>query len=207
MATCPSCGAETPQGDWTCRTCGSPLSSPPPETTAYGEPAHDQAYYQAPTIYGTAAPSATQPATRMVARSSRLSWLVPLILVAAVVAAAAWFFVLRPSPGAQFVGTWHATTVSAAGAATETLTITRHGSTYTLAGALDGGSPARRSASLSGAQLDSVYAAPAAQALQYKAFKLVLTVDGRTLTMTVRATTVSGATVPLGDPVTFTKAD
>ena len=207
MASCPSCGAETRQGDWTCRACGGPLGSPPPETTPYGEPAHDRAYYQAPTIYGTAAPSFAQPASRVVPRSSRLSWLVPLVLVAAVAVAAAWFFVLRPAPGAQFVGTWHSTTVSAAGAATETLTITRHGGVYTLSGDLDGGGAARRSASLTGGRLETVYAAPAAQALQFKTFHLVLTVEGGTLTMALRATTVSGASVPVGDTVTFTKAD
>lgn len=207
MASCPSCGADTRQGDWTCRGCGSPLGSPATETTDYGEPVHDQDYYQAPTIYGTTAPSRTQPANAKAARGSTLSWLVPLTLVAVIGLVAVWFFVLRPAPGAQFLGTWHAQAVTASGTTDETLTIAKRGAAYTIAGALDGQPVGRQAATLKSGRLESDYPAPGVQVLQYKALHIVLTVDGATLAVVEEATTVSGATVPVGETERFTKAD
>ena len=207
MASCPSCGAETREGDWTCRSCGDPLGAPASETSGSGEPAYDQAYYEAPTIYGTAAPSNRGSAAAKPARGSALPWLLGLVIVAAVALVAAWFLVLRPSPGAQFLGTWHTSTVTASGTTAETLTIVRNGDAYTIGGALDGGPVTRRPARLEGGRLECVYAAPSAEALQYKTFHVVLTVAGGALTMAVQATTTSGAIVPFSETARFTKAD
>ena len=207
MASCPSCGAETRQGDWTCRSCGSPLNAPAPETGGSGEPAYDQAYYEAPTIYGTAAPSNQRAATPKAARGSALPLLLTLAVVAVVAVVGVWFFVLRPSPGAQFLGTWHAKTVTASGTTAETLTISRNGEAYTIGGALEGQPVSLRRATLEGGRLDCVYAAPSAEALQYKTFHIVLTEGDGALTMAVQATTASGATVPFGETARFTRAD
>jgi hypothetical protein len=206
VASCPSCGAETRQGDWTCRACGSPLGTPALETSGSGEPAYDQAYYEAPTIYGTAAPSNQRPAAAK-ARGSALPWLLTLAVVAVVAVVAVWFFVLRPSPGAQFLGTWQARTVTASGTTTETLTIARNGTAYTVGGAVGGEQVSRCSASLRGGHLECFYAAPSAEALQYKTIHVVLTVDSGALTMVVQATTTSGATVPFGETARFIKSD
>jgi len=114
MATCANCGHEIRDGVWTCGFCGEPVGRV--EQTAaspyeYEEPLRDQNYYQAPTIYGTSAP--TIPPLGASERSGRSFYLIlgvsALVLCVAIVAV--WFFFLRSTAG-DFAGTWQTTSTS-----------------------------------------------------------------------------------------------
>lgn len=111
MATCATCGHDNPDGAWSCASCGQPMSS---GTGGGGgayeasEPVRDHDYYQAPTIYGTSAP--TIPPLARPKKSGDGSNLLKIVLVGGLLAVVAivaiWFFLLRGAGGAEFVGTW-----------------------------------------------------------------------------------------------------
>jgi hypothetical protein len=110
VATCPNCGNEAQDGAWTCGFCGSPIgraASAPP--APYDEPVRDAAYYNAPTIYGTTAPTVQPLRPYKSWRGAKLLGLGLVLAIVVVALAGAWFFFLRPSPGDEFVGAWHGT--------------------------------------------------------------------------------------------------
>ena len=110
MAICATCGQDNPDGDWSCRSCGAalgPSTVAPPPPGGYEEPVHDRAYYEAPTTYGTAAPTIRPLESRSAwGRRSKLVALIVGVVVVAAILGVAWFFFLRPPGGQQFVGTW-----------------------------------------------------------------------------------------------------
>ena len=110
MAICATCGQDNPDGDWSCRSCGAalgPSTVAPPPPGGYEEPVHDRAYYEAPTTYGTAAPTIRPLESRSAwGRKSKLVAVIVGIVVVAAILGVAWFFFLRPPGGQQFVGTW-----------------------------------------------------------------------------------------------------
>jgi hypothetical protein len=220
LANCPSCGADARQGDWTCRACGSPLSSSAPETPGYGEPAYDRSYYQEPTIYGTAAP-ASRPAAAGTSGGSKLSWFVLLAVVAIAALAGVWFFALRPATGQQFLGTWQGTAVTSAGSAPHAVTISRNGARYLITDVTGKRTIGPFSAVLKDGHLETTYdyaGHDAAQAaalaavknaldLAFKDYHVVLSVDHETLTISVEGTPVSSTTTTVGGTERLTKAD
>ena len=113
MATCATCGHDNPDGSWSCASCGQPMSS---GTGGGGggyeasEPVRDHDYYQAPTIYGTSAP--TIPPLASSRKSGDGPSLLKVVLVGGLLAVlaivAVWFFFLRGDSGAAFVGSWTA---------------------------------------------------------------------------------------------------
>jgi hypothetical protein len=134
MASCPSCGSETRDGDWTCRTCGSPVARPGGDLGgAYEEPVRDAGYYQAPTIYGTTAPTIRPLQAGRSGGLSGLVWLVLIAAVAIVTAASVWFFVFRSTPS-DFTGTWKGALPAGASRAANdtTMTVARDGGGYVL---------------------------------------------------------------------------
>ena len=114
LASCPSCGAETRQGDWTCRSCGSPLGTRRQRRAGWRGAGLRSGLLRGADHLRHGAPS-NQRRGAAKARGSALPWLLTLAVVAVVAVVAVWFFVLRPSPGAQFLGTWQAKTVTASG--------------------------------------------------------------------------------------------
>ena len=88
MATCPSCGKDIRDGDWTCGSCGAPVAG--------ASPSAGPAAYGAPTA--AAAPASGSGTTL-------------IIMVAAVVAVIAilvvWFLFVRGG-GSPFDGSWNA---------------------------------------------------------------------------------------------------
>lgn len=222
MATCPSCGTEARDGAWTCGACGSPLSQQP-AADAYQEPVHDKAYYDAPTAYGTTAPT-IQPLRAGKPSSSKLPWLVLLAIVAIVAVAGVWFFVLRPAPGKQFLGTWQGTTIAstgATGATAITVTIARSGALYTVTQVAGGRTVGPFSATLTKGHLESSYdyvghdarqaavvaAAKNALALVFTTYSVVFTVDHGTLAIAVQGTPKSGGAVTVTQGAKLTRVD
>jgi hypothetical protein len=111
MPTCATCGHDNPDGAWTCSKCGQPLSMGGTGGAAGNgeafEPVRDHNYYEAPTIYGTSAPTIPPLAARPKSGGPSLLKLVLVGGLLAVVAIVAiWFFFLRDAQGAEFVGTW-----------------------------------------------------------------------------------------------------
>jgi hypothetical protein len=111
MATCSNCGNEIREDVWVCGFCGEPVpkqtegAQEPYGGYAYDEPVKDNDYYNAPTAYGTSAPtmSSGMPDTSFTRTWYIVGGAVLLILIMAVV----WFFFLRDSGSADaFVGTW-----------------------------------------------------------------------------------------------------
>jgi hypothetical protein len=109
MATCVTCGHDNPNGAWSCASCGQPLS----KGTGGGgganeasEPVRDHDYYQAPTIYGTSAP--TIPPLGSSGKSDGGPSLLKIVLIGGVLAVlaivAVWFFFLRGAGDAGLVG-------------------------------------------------------------------------------------------------------
>lgn len=114
MATCATCNHDNPDGAWSCASCGQPLSSAASGGGSgydYSEPVRDHDYYQAPTIYGTSAPTIPPLASSRKSGDGSNVLKVALIggLIAVVVIVAVWFFFLKGASGAAFVGTWQAT--------------------------------------------------------------------------------------------------
>jgi hypothetical protein len=117
MAICVTCGHDNPDGSWSCASCGQPLSS---GTGGGGgayeasEPVRDHDYYQAPTIYGTSAPTIPPPGSSR--KSGDGPSLLKIVLIGGLLAVlaivAVWFFFLRSDGGAAFVGEWKATDIS-----------------------------------------------------------------------------------------------
>ena len=220
MATCPTCGTDARDGAWTCGTCGSTLS-PTAAADTYQEPAHDKAYYDAPTAYGTAAPTTQPLRAGKTSSGSKLPWLVALAIVAIVAVCGVWFFVLKPVPGAQFLGTWHAAASATAAKPAYTVTITRSGALYLVTETAGTKVLGPFSAALKDGHLESTYvyaghnarqaAAVAATknaiALAVKDFKVVFTVDQGTLTIAVQGTPTSSGSTTLSESVTLTKAE
>ncbi len=228
MATCPTCGTDARDGAWTCGTCGSPLG-PPAAADTCQEPAYDKAYYEAPTAYGTAAPTAygtaapsTQPLRAgKVSKGSRLPWLVALAIVAIVAVVGVWFLVLKPAPGARFLGTWHGSGASAkTGSIAYTVTITRSGALYLVTETISARKIGPFSATLKGGHLESTYgyaghdatqaamlaAARNMMAAAVRDFKVVFTVDQGTLTIAVQGAPTSSGSTTLSESVKLTKA-
>ncbi len=222
MATCPSCGTEARDGAWTCGACGSPLGQQPAADT-YQEPVYDKAYYEAPTAYGTAAPTIQPLRAGKTTKGSKLPWMVLLAIVAVVAVAGVWFFVLKPVPGKQFLGTWQGTTTTSAsttGTTPFTVTIARNGAAYAVTEVARGRTVGPFSATLKDGHLESSYdyvghdarqaaviaAARNALALEYTTYSVVFTVDGGTLSITVQGTPKSPGAVTVSASEKLTKA-
>jgi len=136
MAICATCGQDNHDGDWSCRFCGAPLgrsATAPPPPGSYEEPVHDRGYYEAPTNYGTAAPTIRPLESKSAwdRRSKFVALLVTVVVVVAVLGAV-WFFVLRPPGGEQFIGSWKGVVPIETGQQTGLATISRHGRDFQL---------------------------------------------------------------------------
>ena len=136
MATCPNCGSEVRDGAWTCGFCGAPIgqaAAAAATPAGYDEPMHDAAYYNAPTIYGTAAPTMPTLSPYVPRRGAKLVALGVVLAVVAIVLAGGWFFFLR-STAPDFSGTWTGTGLpsSTSAASTESVTIKREGHGYLI---------------------------------------------------------------------------
>ena len=117
MATCDTCGKEIRDNDWTCGSCGAPVTrsgeaagagvSPgdyaptyEPQPTAYGAPAA----YEATVAAGAAA--ATPAAKGGLSRTALTIIIVAAVAIVAIIAV--WFFVVRGTGGTSpFLGTWN----------------------------------------------------------------------------------------------------
>ena len=219
MASCPNCGTDARDGAWTCGTCGSSLGSPAAADT-YQEPVYDKAYDEAPTAYGTAAPTIQPLRAGKTSSGSRLPWLVVLAIVAIVAVAGVWFFVLKPAPGAQFIGTWRGSQSTAAGNLASTVTIARSGTLYLVTETVGKKNIGPFSATLTNGHLESTYdyvghdatqaaavaAAKDMEALVYKDFKVVFTVDHGTLAIAVQGSPKSPGTVTVTESTKLTRA-
>jgi hypothetical protein len=135
MAICATCGQDNPDGDWSCRTCGTSLgrsnAAPPPGS--YEEPVYDRDYYEAPTTYGTSAPT-IRPLESKSAwdRKSKLTALAVGTIVVLAILGSVWFFFLRPPGGEQFIGTWKGVVPIENGRQGGLATISRHGRAFEL---------------------------------------------------------------------------
>ena len=219
MATCPNCGTDARDGAWTCGTCGSPLG-PPAATDTYQEPVYDKAYYDAPTTYGTAAPTIQPLRAGRTSSGSKLPWLVVLAVVAIAAVVGVWFFVLQPAPGAQCIGTWRGSQSTAAGNLASTVTIARSGALYLVTETAGKKNIGPFSATLKNGHLESTYdyvghdatqaaavaAAKNMEALAYKDFKVVFTVEQGTLAIAVQGSPKSPGTVTVTESTKLTKA-
>jgi hypothetical protein len=223
VAICPSCGIEARDGAWTCGACGSPLGQQPAADT-YQEPVHDKAYYEAPTAYGTTAPTIQPLRAGRTTKGSKLPWLVVLAILATVAVAGVWFFVLKPAPGKQFLGTWQGTTTAAAGATGGTpftVTIAKNGALYAVTEVAGGRTVGPFSATLKNGHLESSYdyvghdarqaaviaAAKNTLALEFTTYSLIFTVDHGTLAITVRGTPKTPGAVTVSESEKLTKVD
>jgi hypothetical protein len=220
LASCPNCGTDARDGAWTCGTCGSPLGQPAAADT-YQEPVYDKAYYDAPTAYGTTAPTIQPLRAGKTSSGSKLPWLVVLAIVAIATVAGVWFFVLKPAPGAQFLGTWHGSESAPAGSLAYTVTIARNGALYLVTETAGKKNIGPFSATLKNGHLESTYdyvgqdatqaaavaAAKNMEALVYKDFKVVFTVDQGTLAIAVQGSPKSPGSVTVTESTKLTKAD
>jgi hypothetical protein len=220
VATCPSCGADARDGAWTCGACGSSLG-PSPAADSYQEPVYDKAYYEAPTAYGTAAPTIQPLRAGKTSKGSKLPWLVLLAVVAIVAVAGVWFFVLRPAPGKQFLGTWNGTTTASLGSLAHTVTIAKSGAFYLVTDVAGGRTVGPFSATLKNGHLESTYdyvghdarqaaviaAMKNALALEFTKYSVVFMVDQGTLAITVQGTPKSPGSVTVTESEKLTKAD
>jgi hypothetical protein len=219
LASCPNCGTDARDGAWTCGTCGSPLG-PPAAAETDQEPAYDSAYYNAPTAYGTTAPTVQPLRAGKTPSGSKLPWLVALAIVALVAVAGVWFFVLKPAPGAEFLGTWRGSQSTAAGHLAYTVTIARSGALYLVTETAGKKNIGPFSATLTNGHLESTYdyvghdaaqavavaAAKNTEALVYRDFKVVFTVDHGTLAIAVQGSPKSPGTVTVTESTKLTKA-
>jgi hypothetical protein len=222
VATCPNCGGEARDGAWTCGFCGAPIGRAASASSAgYDEPAHDAAYYNAPTVYGTSAPTVPQLRAYEPRRGAKLFALGVVLAVVAIVLVGGWFFFLRPAPGDQFVGAWHGTFPVGAQQQLMTFTIDRKASAFrlTLSSAKDG-SLGPYAMSLTGDRLvttleymgvDPRQKATAAALRSYASmmvndYKLVFFLDHGTLYMRQDGTPRPGVKTDLRVAVGLTKA-
>jgi len=136
MAICATCGQDNPDGDWSCRRCGASLGrtgAAPPPPGSYEEPVHDRGYYEAPTTYGTAAPTIRPLESRSAwDRKSKLIALTVGIVAVLAILGSVWFFFLRPPGGEQFIGTWKGVVPVEGGRHDGLATISRHGRGFDL---------------------------------------------------------------------------
>ncbi len=131
MANCPSCGADLRDGDWTCRSCGAPAGRAASDPAGgYEEPVRDASYYNAPTTYGTAAPTIQPLRSGSVGGSWKLVWLI-IAAVAVVAVAGVWFFFLRSSPS-EFAGSWKGTLPASGTQQQGTIKIEKSGGGYLI---------------------------------------------------------------------------
>ena len=225
MAICASCGQENRDGDWTCRFCGAPLGQATcmsATAAAYDEPVHDKAYYDAPTTYGTAAPT-IRPLESKSAwdRRSKLMALVVGLLVVAAVLGAVWFFVLRPAPGDEFVGSWKGALPLADSQRSGTVAITRDGNDFHLAFVgVKGGKLGPFDATLDDGKLQSALRYQGSDPRQQLAarvvlayvagmvddFRLIFYFRGRTLYVEGAGKARPGVNAGLNQPVALVKA-
>jgi hypothetical protein len=103
MATCPQCGKDIKDGDWTCGACGAPVVP-----AAGGGAAGDggASFYRPPNAAGGTAAPGGQGAAGGLSRAMLVVFAGAAVAIIAIVAV--WFFVLRGGGGEQFVGTWTA---------------------------------------------------------------------------------------------------
>jgi hypothetical protein len=117
MAACDTCGKEIREGDWTCGSCGAPLTRSgeaagadvgpgdcapayEPQPTAYGTPAA----YETTGAYGAAV--ATPAAKGGLSRTALTIIIVGAAAIVAIITV--WFFVVRGTGGTSpFLGTWN----------------------------------------------------------------------------------------------------
>jgi hypothetical protein len=225
MATCPSCGKDIRDDDWTCGACGAPVpgagtgagagASPSGYATSYAPPAA----YTAPAVYGApAAPTAK----RGLSRSTVTIIFVAALAVVAIIAV--WFLFVRGTGGTSpFLGTWNEPN---GGMATITIKLKSGDFKVTMTGNDSSGTqktytiPARLAGSNLEITIDDFVAATGneEQAAQAKAafetlikdFRLVFTLKDPThLEMKVEGTPVAGsaASQASGSSVVLVKSD
>jgi len=219
MATCPSCGTQTKEGDWVCGHCGAPVAG-----VAEGDPAPQGAqdpYGYAPGFEPR--PAAAGDATPASGHGISRTLLTVLVLagVAVIAIIAVWFFFLRGG-SSPFDGTWNAS-----GSSTGAITISGSGSDFKLRFAGTDASGAKKStvvpAHMDGADLvvtvDDFIKASGDQAqtarlkaafeLLIKDFRLVFTLQDPThLKFTVEGTLTNGqSSNPTQRSIVLVKAD
>jgi hypothetical protein len=146
---------------------------------------------------------------------------VALAIVAVVAVVGVWFFVLKPAPGAQFLGTWQGTQSTAAGNQVPyTMTIAKNGSLYLITQRIGKQTVGPFSAALKDGHLESTYVYTGHDAVQaaavatvknmeaviYKDFKVIFAVESGSLTVSVRGTPRTPGTVTVTQTVKLTKA-
>lgn len=116
MATCAGCGKEVRDDDWTCGSCGTPVTRAGATAGSGASPSgyapsyeSQPAAYGAPGAYGDpaayGAPVAAPAAKSGLSRTTLNIILVAVVAVVAIIAV--WFFVVRGTGGTSpFLGTW-----------------------------------------------------------------------------------------------------
>jgi len=101
MAACPQCGNPLKEGDWTCGTCGARTSA-----AAHGGPTDPYGY--APGYQPDMATVATPAASTSAGGALRLTIVLAVVAILAIVAV--WFIFLRgpASSGNELLGRWEA---------------------------------------------------------------------------------------------------